>query len=271
MRRFSSSSSSPISSIVILFLLLFFAVLNDSVAEAARRRPYLLKRPQCTEAALQKIELLLARAQSFGPNGRRLPETFEQMKAFCRESVTITRQIDAFSKACFEKTVKDYTSLVVYTVRVNLKRFCGKQGSKMTREFLKMGPCANRYIQPNDHCFVRFINATKGLINIADDSKKFPHVCCNFVEGVRCGETFLNSVACIRPYVPMLMDLFRGASSSIADLACGEYNEGTDACEKLGPPPKPLKPNRNRYSTVALVLIELLASIKDESAVPSVG
>lgn len=174
-------------------------------------------------------------------------------------------------KNCFEKTVKDYASMAIYTIRVNMKRFCGKEGSKQTREWLKLGPCANKHIQPYDICFQKFINQTKVLINIADDKKKFPHTCCNFVEGVRCGEAFLNNVPCIRPYANMFMDIFRGASGQMVDLACGDYNEQTDACERLGPPPKPVKPNKNRYKTAALVLIELLASIKDASTVPEVG
>lgn len=264
-------------SLQIIPFLLFASIIleSSSVVESAQKeaRHYLLKKPQCSEENLQKMEQLLVNAQSFGTGNRKLPETYDQLKAFCKETNKIVSKMEVFVKGCFAKEVKDLASLTFYSMRANMKRLCGKRNSKMTADLLKMTPCINKNMNllADNRCMKQFINQTKVLINIADDKKKFPHLCCNFVGVFQCVEGLMNKVSCMRPHAGQLMDMIRSMSGSMSDMACGEYNDQTDACEKLGPPPKQVKLNENVYKSVALVIIELISSIKDPSTVPTVG
>ena len=84
-----------------------------------------------------------------------------------------------------------------------------------------------------------------------------------YVDGIKCAEEFLNSVPCIQSHVPTLMDYFRTGTESISNLMCGEYNEQTDACAKLGKASPPSVPNTTHYLTPMSLLIDLMESIKD--------
>src|SRR5699024_5708280 len=105
----------------------------------AKRPEYLLNKPQCTEKSQHKIKLLVLKLQVIGPNGRRLPETFEQTKPFCRETARMVNQLEAYFKDCYEKTVRDYANIVMYTIKSNLRKFCGKKGGKLIRQFIQLG------------------------------------------------------------------------------------------------------------------------------------
>lgn len=88
-------------------------------------------------------------------------------------------------------------------------------------------------------------------------------MCSYYVEGVKCAENFLNSVSCIRSHVPILLDYLRSGTQSMTDLMCGEYNDSTDACDKLGKAPKPEKPNKTKYFMPVSLLVDLMESIDD--------
>ena len=86
-------------------------------------------------------------------------------------------QVEKFFQKCYQKSVRDQANILIYSIRQNLRRFCGKKGSKLVKNYIKLGPCANKYAQQNDFCIAKFTNQTKQLINIKDDSKKIPHTC----------------------------------------------------------------------------------------------
>lgn len=92
--------------------------------------------------------------------------------------------------------------------------------------------------------------------------------CSYFVEQTKCFENFLNTVPCMRPHVGIIMDLIQSETGSLTSMMCGEYNDSSDACEKLGPAPAPVTPNKKEYLTPVSMFIDLLASM-DASALPS--
>ena len=70
----------------IKFLLsLIGVILMSSLLQVeAKKVNYLLNKPECTTKNMKRIELIVAKAITFGPNGRKLPENFDQLKLFCR-------------------------------------------------------------------------------------------------------------------------------------------------------------------------------------------
>ena len=87
-----------------------------------------------------------------------------------------------------------------------------------------------------------------------------------FLEGVKCVEEFLDTVPCIRNQRATLMDMFRSGSDNLIETMCGEYSPETDACERLGPAPKPAKEITKQYITPMSLFIDLLESVKSFSA-----
>lgn len=173
--------------------------------------------------------------------------------------------VEAFIRECVPKNVADMTVMILYTIKGNLlRRYCSpseksvKEGAKL----IGMAPCINTYLQPDDRCRMRFVNQTKQLVNVKDDWIKMPHICCNYVESMRCLDQQLNEHECLRTHHDYLMDLSRSFITSISDIMCGDYNEDTDRCDKLAPAPAPEKLNTKSYKTFIWVMTDILASMK---------
>lgn len=140
------------------------------------KKAYLLKKPQCTTANHQKINLLISKLMTIGPNGRKMPENEQQLRTFCQDTKQMLRQVENFMKDCFKSPVKEYSTVSIYTVRINLRKVCGGK-NKMVKEIIKLAPCANKYIIHNDSCVKGFEKRTKNLIYLENDKAKFLHIC----------------------------------------------------------------------------------------------
>lgn len=172
--------------------------------------------------------------------------------------------VELFIRECVPKKVADMTVMILYTIKGNLlRRYCsGEKSAKEAAKLIGMAPCINAYLQPDDRCSMRFVNQTKQLVNVKDDWVKMPHICCNYVESMRCLDRQLNEHECLRRHHDYLMDLSRSFITSISDIMCGDYNEDTDRCDKLGPPPTPKTFNSKQYKTFIWVMTDILASMK---------
>lgn len=92
-------------------------------------------------------------------------------------------EVERFIKTCYTKEVKNYSNLMLYSGRANLRKSCAKRVPKVVSDLMQGAPCINRYVQKNDTCLIKFINKSAQLINIDDDKKKIPHLCwydCSF-------------------------------------------------------------------------------------------
>lgn len=87
-------------------------------------------------------------------------------------------QVEAFTKSCFEKSIRDFANIILYTIKSNVRKFCtGKKSRKIVRNLLKFAPCANKYVQPNDTCLQQFMDKTKKLVYVKNDKVKMPFGC----------------------------------------------------------------------------------------------
>lgn len=107
----------------------------------------------------------------------------------CRDIKQIVTQTETFFRNCYNKDIQDYASIMIYTTKQNLRKYCGKQGSRTVRDLLKLAPCANKYVRPAPQpmdCLNEFINKTAQLVNIKPDKVKIPHTCwwVNVLKGV---------------------------------------------------------------------------------------
>ena len=86
-------------------------------------------------------------------------------------------KIEAFVRDCYTKEIQDWSNLVMYTVKYNIRKYCGRRGVKIVQDLIKLAPCANKYVQTNETCIRVFIDNTAQLVPLTDDSKKIPHLC----------------------------------------------------------------------------------------------
>ena len=87
---------------------------------------------------------------------------------------------------------------------------------------------------------------------------------------LKCAEEFMYSIPCLQKHTPMLLDYFRTGTSSISDIMCGEYNDQTDSCMRLGKAPKPVKKLKQiKYVTPMALLIDLMESIHNVTSSPT--
>jgi len=87
-------------------------------------------------------------------------------------------QVEQFTKQCFEKSIRDFAQIILYTIKSNVRKFCtGKKQRKLVKDLLKMAPCANKHVQPHDECLQQFMNKTKQLVYVENDKLKMPFSC----------------------------------------------------------------------------------------------
>lgn len=81
-----------------------------------------------------------------------------------------------------------------------------------------------------------------------------------------CLNGVIDSNQCLQPHRDRLLSVITGAASGISDIACGEFTDSSDKCDRLGSPPIPEVPNRKKYHALVLVLIDLVVSMKNFSS-----
>jgi len=238
---------------------------NKSTGKLPKTR-YLLNKPECTEKNFNRIEAIIARAAVIGPHGRKFPEDLKQLKSFCKDTNRMMAQVETFAKSCFERSIRDFSSVIIYTIKSNVRKYCqGKSKRKMVRELIKLGPCANKYVQPHDECLRKLIDKTSKLVNVKNDKIKIPYSCCYYQDMIHCVEDFLGAIPCIRTQVPTLMEYYRTNAASLTDMTCGDYTDATDACERLGPVPKAPE-NRRHYLTPFSLAFDMLDGMQNFTA-----
>ena len=166
-------------------------------------------------------------------------------------------------KNCYEKTVQNMASVMVYNIRNTIRQYCAKKRSRKTDELIVVGKCINEHLQQNDVCIVEFINATSQLIPLKEEKNKIPHTCCNYVQSMKCIKEHIRTVPCAAQNETLLMEFLRKIFGPMVDLMCGDYSESNNKCRELGPAPKPNKPNTKRYVSFVILLTDLLKSMKN--------
>ena len=58
----------------------------------------------------------------------------------------------------------------------------------------------------------------------------------------------------------LLIDFTTSIFQNMVDVMCGEYNDATDKCDSLAPPPK-AKSNPKQYASMASIMLDLLESL----------
>lgn len=172
------------------------------------------------------------------------------------------RKVEDFNKNCLEKQIRTISSVLIFSIKNNIRKFCTGKKSKLITDLVSVGACANQEIRLQVPCMEMFQNVTKQLLYLPDDRFKIPHACCNYVEAMSCASTFLDNTHCARNKKPIILDFIRGLIGGVTDLICTEYDGSTDKCDKL-PKAVPKQKNKRIYLNFVTVMIDVMDSIKD--------
>ena len=89
-------------------------------------------------------------------------------------------EVETFIKECIKKRIADVAVVIMYSIKASfIRKYCipGKKSKKEANQLMAMAPCVNQYLLPDDRCIVQYVNQTKQLVNVQDDSLKIPHMC----------------------------------------------------------------------------------------------
>ena len=166
-----------ISSITCASLFLF--LINSYFVNANRVEDNLQKKPGCTVNELNRVDLATARLLTAGPNGRKVPENFEQLKPFCAETKNLTNQVESFIQTCYSRDISQFARIAMYSAKKAVKTFCGK-GNKRSKKLQQLlsnaNPCINKHLRKNDTCLRIFMSEMQSAF-VVDDKLKVPYIC----------------------------------------------------------------------------------------------
>ncbi|KAH9530325.1 hypothetical protein DERF_004137 [Dermatophagoides farinae] len=179
---------------------------------------------------------------------RTFPENQDELKKFCLESKEIFFSLNQYKDQCSRETLKNFVSIILYSVRGSTKRVCTKRKSPQTVALIDASNCINRNKRLIGRCMDR-ASLNYAAIKFVDNVMKMPNLCCQFVEIIQCFTQVMTKNGC-EDKLPVLLETITGVVGNFLDSTCGEYNLDTDKCEKLAPlPVKNLKPHSKNFVT----------------------
>jgi len=216
----------------------------------------------CTPKGMRRFDSQVSRLMTIANSGRKFPENKgKDLKAWCDESDVIVKELETYKQKCFKNLSKQVFGVLIYSIKNTMKQYCRKDSKKLD-VLLKAVPCLNKNDNEVTKCYAQFVDGVLGAKN-ANDTKKIPHLCCEYVNIFGCFEKKLqNAKHCNDKNIETVSDLIRSVIGNVVDLICGEYVEGSDKCAKLGPPPKKQKKQR-RLKSFAVPVLDLLASFPE--------
>ncbi|CAG2178734.1 unnamed protein product, partial [Oppiella nova] len=96
------------------------------------------------------------------------------------------------------------------------------------------GKCINAVRPDAQRCVDEAMDHIIGIRNITDNKMKIPFVCCTFVKLKACLlDHGHKNKQCTEQHLNLLLRQSEQVSNGPMNMACGDYNEESDRCDKL--------------------------------------
>lgn len=134
-------------------------------------------------------------------------------------------------------------SLLVYSMRTQMKRICDRKSGRRAAELISAGPCINKNQVKIDKCFFK-LNDHLEEISLMDKTRnRTPYLCCEYVTLSECLLNVFSNTTCASKG-SVLAGLADNIMGNLQNNYCGEFTAESEKCSTL-PQLKSSKASRN--------------------------
>ncbi|CAG2111261.1 unnamed protein product, partial [Medioppia subpectinata] len=191
----------------------------------------------CGKEAYKDLDDLLAQVIS---NNERFPETIKELQFNCRNRSHVLPQIEDLKNRCMDGISKRVVAVVIYSAKRQRKVICRKKPNKRMLEVVGAGKCLNSFRPDALKCVEEAIDHACLLLNV-----KLTKECTeeHVSLGLRQSEQVTNG--------PM-------------NMACGDYNEESDKCDKIDIPTRMSDQPRPKIRPTLVGFVSILGQTSDD-------
>lgn len=217
----------------------------------------------CSQSELKEMDKASARIVSFTKTQRAFPQTKALLTPFCAETKKDNTQIDNIIKKCLKGQAKSFGTVLIYSVGATLKTYCNPKNKKKQADLVDISKCVND--AKNKPMLQRVLADYIKILGhgaVAKPAKnRIGYACCHYFKVLNDIEKGLQG-KCTDKQIKTTIELVRNLLQSLIDVACGDFTDASDACDKLPPPPaKSLNAVYPNATAFVVPLIELFANL----------
>jgi len=223
-------------------------------SEAAKQLP-------CNENTRAEIDKLISKVNPIGNSKMVFPETIPEAKRHCKTLLKPITTLDDLNKRCVKGMLKEVVGIVLYSIKKKRRAMCKKSTTLELRELVDSGKCVNGGRMELERCANKSLDRFMAMRDQPNDMK-IPLACCEITIAKRCMLDALSRVnACNNKHEDTLVGHFHGLSGGALKIACNEFKENSDRCNKLKDLKLNVKTSRRRSDSLVMAVMQLFESL----------
>ena len=112
----------------------------------------------CASAELDKLDRISARIISLSEHQRPFPEQISQIPRYCKETKDDLFLVEIQNGKCLQGTSKQFSSVIQYSMKTMMKKYCNMRNKRRIHNSLVMGRCVNKTFNKSNACLIKFID-----------------------------------------------------------------------------------------------------------------
>ncbi|CAG2111260.1 unnamed protein product [Medioppia subpectinata] len=215
---------------------------------------------KCGKEAYREMDGMVAQYSS---SNDRFPESIKELQARCLKRKEVLPKMEDLKNRCMDGLAKRVVAVVIYSMKRQRKIMCRKKPNKRMLEMAGAGKCINSFRPAAQNCVEEAMDHVIGIRNSTDNKMKIPFLCCTFVKMKACIlETGHRSKQCSEEHLSLLVRQSEQVSNGPMNMACGDYNEESDKCDKIQVPRR--LANETLPKSFVMPMIDLMESLGAE-------
>jgi len=219
------------------------------------------KQLPCNKNTHDEVDRILSRINPLGNPDVEFPETVAESRKNCNQLRKPMALLEDLNRRCMKGLFKEVVSIVIFSVKKKRRNICGKRPTAELRDLLEAGKCVNKGRKQIENCANRGIDNFLGIKNV-EQNVKIPLVCCEISKVKGCMVNVMSKEStCTEKHKETLLSHFEGLSGNALKLACNDYEENGEKCNKLKGINLRLNKGQKRPKSLLTPVIELFESL----------